>query len=114
MLDRPEHERIESLVDELVGLYDRPFGGKVRGRFRVSMKLLCDRLGKRRLWPDELEAISRGLYQRGYVSIDMDGYLVVLSHKTFTNYRRVNEAAFDSPDGQNYVPDASDPAQGSA
>jgi|APSaa5957512493_1039668.scaffolds.fasta_scaffold162365_1 hypothetical protein len=114
MTDRPENARIESLVDELVELYDRPFGGKVRGRFRVSMKLLCDRLGKRRLWPDELEAIGRGLYQRGYVSIDMDGYLVVLSQKTFTNYRRVNEAAFGSPDGQSSVPDASDPAQGSA
>jgi hypothetical protein len=107
--------KLETLVDELVDLYDRPFGGKVRGRFRVSTKLLCDYLGKRRLWPDEIEAIGRVLYQRGYVSVDMGSYLVILSHKTFTNYRRVNEAAFDNQhDTKSEPPDASDPAQGSA
>lgn len=87
---------IERLVTLLIELYDQPFGGKARGRFRVSMKLLGELLGQRRIWPDELEAIGRSLYQRGYVSIDMESYLVVLSQKTFTNYRRVNEAAVNN------------------
>jgi len=90
---------IEDLVTLLIELYDQPFGGKERGRFRVSMKLLGQLLGQRRIWPDDLEAIERSLYQRGYVCIDMESFLVVLSQKTFTNYRRVNEAAVNHASG---------------
>ncbi|MEP4378051.1 MAG: hypothetical protein ABJ215_17370 [Alphaproteobacteria bacterium] len=114
-MHQKKHARIETLADELVDLYDCPFGGKPRGRFRVSMKLLGKYLGKRRLWPEDIEAVARALYERGYVSIDMDSYLVVLSHKTFANYRRVNEAALENrPDGPGHTLDARDPAQGSA
>lgn len=92
-IQRSDASKIDGLVDLLAELYDQPFSGKERGRFRVSKKLLADLLGQRRIWPDELEAIERSLYQRGYVSVDMESYLVVLSQKTFANYRRVNEAA---------------------
>lgn len=77
----------------LIDLYDQPFGGKERGRFRVSMKLLAQLLGQRRVWPEEMEAIARTLYQRGFICIDMESFVVILSQKTFTNYRRANEAA---------------------
>lgn len=113
MLSDASRVKIDRLAEELVELYDQPFGGKTRGRFRVSMKLLGGMLGKSRVWPEEVEAIGRALYERGYVSIDMSSYLVVLSQKTFANYRRVNAAALEGP-ARKDQPDARDPAQGSA
>ena len=82
-----------NVVDRLVALYERPFGGKRRGRYRVSMKLLCGLFDQRRVWPEQIEAIRRGLYQRGYLLVDLETYFAVVSQQTFVSYRRVNEAS---------------------
>lgn len=110
-----ESQSIEELVSLLIELYDQPFGGKARGRFRVSMKLLGELLGQRRVWPDEIAAIGRSLYQRGYVCVDMESFLVVLSQKTFANYRRVNEAAVNNTRAADeQMSDAAEPEHSSA
>ena len=83
-------------VDRLVSLYEEPFGGKKRGRFRISMKLLRSLCGHRRVWPEQMEAIGRALYERGYLLVDMETYCVVVSQQTFISYRRVNEAGLAS------------------
>lgn len=95
-ISQPGVQGIDGLADQLAALYDQPFNGKERGRFRVSMKLLGQMLGRRRIWPDEVAALGRALYQRGYVCVDMESFIVILSQKTFTNYRRANEAAIDT------------------
>ena len=84
------------VVERLVALYERPFGGKARGRYRVSMKLMRGLFGQRRVWPEQIEAIRRGLYDRGYLLVDMESYCVVVSHQTFASYRRVNDACLVS------------------
>ena len=81
------------VVERLVTLYDHPFGGKPRGRYRVSMKLMCRLLNQRRVWPEQIEAIRRGLYETGYLLVDMESYFVVVSQRTFASYRRLNEAS---------------------
>ncbi len=81
-----------TVVERLVALYERPFGGKRRGRYRISMKLMRSLLGQRRVWLEQMEAIRRGLYDRGYLLVDMETYCVVVSHQTFSSYRRVNDA----------------------
>lgn len=80
----------ESVAANLAALYEKPFGGKQRGRFRISVKLIRDMLDQRRIWPDQTEAIRRALYELGYVLHDMDTYWVVVSVNTFVSYRRVN------------------------
>ena len=93
------------VVERLVALYERPFGGKRRGRYRISMKLMRSLLGQRRVWPEQLEAVQRGLYDRGYLLVDMETYCIIVSQQTFASYRRVNDAClasvFDTlgPDG---------------
>lgn len=84
---------IAAATDQLVALYDRPFGGKLRGRFRISMKLMRNLLGRRRLWPEDIEEIRRALYERGYLLIDLETFFVVISQQTFASYRRVNDMA---------------------
>jgi hypothetical protein len=88
-----DEQTIAVAADQLAALYEQPFGGKVRGRYRVSMKLLRQVLGCRRVYPEVFQALSRALYERGYVLIDLENYFVVLSQRTFGGYRRVNDAA---------------------
>lgn len=80
----------DTAADTLVGLYERAFGGKERGRYRIAGKVLRELLGRRRLYEDDIKMLSRALYQRGFILIDLDSFFVVVSAGTFTNYRRAN------------------------
>ncbi len=82
------HKRVAS---QLAALYDAPFGGKQLGRFRISLKLMRELSGRRRLYEDDVERIRRELFELGYILIDMESYFAVLSHRTLASYRRVNE-----------------------
>lgn len=86
-------------VETLLSLYDKSFGGKQRGRFRISAKLLCRIVGQRRIWPEQVEAIRRELYERGYLLVDLETYYAIVSQKTFAGYRRVNEASIEEVAG---------------
>jgi predicted AAA+ superfamily ATPase len=74
----------------LAALYELPFGGKDRGRFQISMKLMREMTGRRRLYEEDIKAIGRELLELGYVLIDMETYFCVLDHRTLANYRRIN------------------------
>jgi hypothetical protein len=85
---------IERIADRLASLHDRKFGGKESGRYRVSAKLVRDAAGRRRLYEDDLRALGRVLFERGFVLIDMDSFFVVMSTNAFVNYRRANDDCF--------------------
>lgn len=78
-------------ADKLTDLYSEAFGGKPKGRYRISGKLVRDLMGRRRLYEDDVRLLSRELLERGFVLIDMDGFFVVMSANSFVNYRRANE-----------------------
>lgn len=86
----------EEIARKLAALYDQPFGGKAKGRYRVPMKLIRQLAGRRRLYEDDIRNIARALLEQGYVLVDMDGFFVVLSANTFVNYRRANEDCMSS------------------
>ena len=81
----------DAIARQLATLYERPFGGKDKGRYRIAMKLMRRLTGRRRLYEDDIRAISRALLECGYVLIDMDTFFVVMSANAFVNYRRSNE-----------------------
>ena len=87
------------VIDRLIALYDHTFGGKPRGRYRISMKLMRRMTNQRRLWPEQIEAIRRGLYETGYILIDLETYFIVVSQRTFASYRRLNEASIVNLEG---------------
>ena len=77
----------------LARLYEQGFGGRARGRYRISLKHLKSLMKRRRLLPRQQRRIAEELYELGYVLIDMENFFVVLSQGTFGSYRRVNERA---------------------
>ena len=97
-MDIPQ-ETMLTAAENLVRLYDRPFGGKERGRYRISVKHLNAILGRRRLYDEDIVHLQRAVYELGYVLIDLESYYIVLSQRTFTSYRRVNEASLKEGDG---------------
>lgn len=82
---------IDSTADQLCAFYDRDFGGKKSGRYRIPAKLLRELAGRRRLYEDDILKLGRALVERGFILIDMDSFYVVMSANTFVNYRRANE-----------------------
>lgn len=88
-MERPVTER--EVAARLAALYDRRFGGKDRGRYRISMKHLRALTGRRRVPAETVERIGEELYELGYVLIDLETFFVVLAQRTFTSYRRVSD-----------------------
>lgn len=82
---------LASAADKLAALFDRPFGGKTKGRFRISAKLVRQACQRRRLYEDDIRQLTRELLERGYILVDMDSFFVLLSANSFVNYRRANE-----------------------
>ncbi|XWN32905.1 MAG: hypothetical protein ROR55_07420 [Devosia sp.] len=86
---------VERAADRLAALHASPFGGKPSGRYRISAKLVRRLAGRRRLYENDLRDLSRALYEREFVLIDMDSFFVVMSAHAFTNYRRASEDCLD-------------------
>ena len=80
----------QTAARQLAGLYGKSFGGKASGRYRVSAKQVRELLGRKRLYPEEIQQLTRAILEEGYVLIDMDSFFVVLSANSFLNYRRVS------------------------
>lgn len=90
MSDRPTQRQVAA---QLAELYERGFGGKERGRYRVSMKHLRVLTKRKRVPAEVLGKIAEELFELGYVMIDMETFFVVLAQRTFASYRRVSDGA---------------------
>ena len=93
--DTCQPRAVEAVAQRLEYLYETAFAGKARGRYRLSMKHLRLLTGCRRVYPETILAVSRAVFERGYVLVDMETYFVVLSQRTFSSYRRVNDAVLE-------------------
>lgn len=90
-----QHPKEREIAERLVELYERGFGGKDRGRYRISMKHMRMLTGRKRVPADAIRRIAEELFERGYVLIDLETYFVVLAERTFRSYRRVNDSCLD-------------------
>jgi hypothetical protein len=81
----------QEIAARLADLYEVGFGGKNRGRYRISMKYLRMLAGRNRVSPEAIRKISEELFEFGFVLIDLETYFVVLAQNTFRGYRRVAE-----------------------
>lgn len=98
--------QIQIVARELCQLFEVEFGGKKRGRYRISEKFLRHLFGKARLYPETITLLQREVFERGFVLIDMDGFFVVIGAKTLSTYRRAGPAIVgyntsDSDEGVN-------------
>jgi hypothetical protein len=90
---------IEKAAKSLAGLYGSNFGGKTSGRYRIPQKLMRDLLGRRRIYPKQVQQLTRAMLELGFVLIDMDSFFVVLGSNAFVNYRRVNQDGLPHKNG---------------
>lgn len=81
--------QIDAVAAELCDLFEVNFGGKPRGRYRISEKFLRHMMGARRLYPETISALQRAVFERGFVLIDMDSFFVIIGANTLSTYRRV-------------------------
>ena len=88
MEGRPSERQI---AERLAALYERQFGGKERGRYRISMKQMRAITGRKRVPGEVIRSISEELFELGYVMIDLETFFVVLAQGTFRSYRRVSD-----------------------
>jgi hypothetical protein len=95
VLDACQPGKVEAVAQRLERLYETAFAGKARGRYRLSMKHIQQLTGCRRVYPETIRAVTRALYEKGYVLVDMETFFVVLSQRTFSSYRRVNDAVLE-------------------
>jgi hypothetical protein len=84
----------DSIADRLASLYAEKFGGKDNGRYRVAAKAVRQAAGRRRLYEEDVRNLTRAMFERGYVLIDMDSFFVVMSANSFVNFRRANDNCF--------------------
>ncbi|MEQ8356327.1 MAG: hypothetical protein RH942_12370 [Kiloniellaceae bacterium] len=83
----------QQVARQLARLYEVSFGGRERGRYRISMKHLRGLMKRRRLLERQRRRIAEELFELGFVFIDMETFFVVLAQGTFSSYRRVNDRA---------------------
>lgn len=91
---------MNEIAKRLAALYGQNFGGKGSGRYRIPNKIVRDMMDRRRLYPEDVQQLTRAMLEEGYVLIDMDSFFVVLSANAFVNYRRVNA---DTAIGKDHV-----------
>lgn len=89
MDDRPSEREI---AERLAALYQERFGGKKRGRYRISMKQIRALTDRKRVPGDVIRKVGEELFELGYVLIDLETFFVVLAQGTFRSYRRVNDS----------------------
>jgi len=93
MTDRLTERQIAERLAELYGI---KFGGKERGRYRISMKHMRALTERRRVPVNIVRKISEELFELGFVLIDLETFFVVLAQGTFRGYRRVSDGCVES------------------
>ncbi|MDA8586759.1 hypothetical protein N9L47_10925 [Rhodobacteraceae bacterium] len=83
----------DATAKKLADMYADGFGGKPSGRYRISRKLICEISGRRRLYEEDVTALTRALLEHGFILIDMESFFVVMSANAFVNYRRAGKVA---------------------
>lgn len=86
---------IGTVAQKLADLYDKPFGGKPTGRYRISQKMLR-KIAERNKLPERYVAeLAEELFELGFVLLNMETFYALVSVKTFASYRRLGEASFE-------------------
>lgn len=83
--------KVDSAAKRLAEMYAEEFGGKPSGRYRIARKLLAELVGQRRLYAEDVIALTRALLEQGFILIDMESFFVVMSANAFVNYRRAGK-----------------------
>lgn len=104
MLNRSPAEMVEVLRD----IYEETFGGKERGRYRLTHSQFRKLSGRKRLEEGVTNRIINAALEAGFIIIDLGDYFCIVEESVMLNYRPVPKSI-----GLKYLPDES-PSQSDA
>ncbi len=79
----------EDVAQELADIYEKTFGGKKRGRYKISRGNLCSLSLRKRLEDSTIEKITNAAYDIGYIIVNLGEYFAVIEEGVMLNYRPV-------------------------
>jgi len=97
----------QEVAEQLSSIYESEFGGKDRGRFKISRSNLRRLAGRKRLEDTTVNKIADAALELGYIVIDLGDYFSVIEEAVMLNYRPVPKSVL-SPFLQEKTASASD------
>lgn len=73
----------------LANIYEDEFGGKRRGRFKITRSSLRRLAGRKRLEDSTINRIMGAALEIGYILVDLGDNLAVVEESVMLNYRPV-------------------------
>jgi hypothetical protein len=80
---------LEKVATALAAIYEEPFGGKGRGRYKISRRNLRRLSGRKRLEDTTIEKIVEAAYDQGFIMVDLGDDFAVVEEGVMLNYRPV-------------------------
>ena len=80
----------DEIAEILSQIYEEGFGGKERGRYRISRSNLRTLSGRKRLEDSIIDSVIDSTYEKGLVVTDLGDEFSVIHEGVMHNYRRVS------------------------
>lgn len=84
-----ENKTPEEMALLIKKIYELEFGGKSRGRFKISRSNFRQLSQRQRLEDSTIERIMDEALELGFIVTDLGDYFAVVDHKVMMNYRPV-------------------------
>ena len=81
----------QQVAKYLVKIHEMPFGGKKRGRMKITRAGLRELSKRGRLENAFLSSLTTEMFQEGFMFIDLDKYFVVIQAKVTRRYRSISK-----------------------
>lgn len=86
----------EQVAEHLLGIYERSFSGKNRGRFQISKGNLLRLAGRRRFTAGFLEKVENELFEEGFKFTELpEDYFAVIDLEVMAGYRKAPKSLID-------------------
>ena len=83
------------VAEDLTRIYEKSFGGKQRGRMRISRVRLRDLSKRGRLEETFLQELTAAALDEGLVLVNLEDYFAVVKADTMRRYRSVTKAVLE-------------------
>lgn len=98
----------EEVATLLASIYEEEFGGKRRGRFKISRSSLRRLAGRKRLEDSTISKVIDAALELGYVVSDLGDYLTIVEESVMLNYRPVPKSVLESHVSERAAPSITD------
>ncbi|MDO9528556.1 MAG: hypothetical protein Q7J27_05265 [Syntrophales bacterium] len=73
------------------GIFNEKFGGKEKGRYRISRADLLKIANEKTFNDDNIKKIQTNIQKKGFVLVDLGSEFAIIDDKSMYNYRKVTK-----------------------